>query len=206
MKFSKYYSIIFLLVLVEIVLVSCKGHHGWDKDKFLKLEANLSEEEKAPQKKLENTEDFFLWESAHSKSFYVKKIWSEGKAQSCQECHLGSSLEKIKGDYFKKAHWNISLEHAKSPIMDCSTCHNTEKVWNFNVGKTSVDIDGAVQVCAQCHSQQQKDWEIGAHGKRVTGWQTERAVLSCVACHDPHHPTIEKRWPSIAPKRLVEQE
>lgn len=203
MKFSKYFAIIFLLILVEIVLFSCKGYHSWDKDTFVKLEEQV--EEKTPQKKLENVEDFFVWETADEKSFYVKKSWSDEKVQSCHQCHQGVELGEIKGDYFKKAHWNVSLEHAKAPLMECSTCHNQEEVWNFNLGKSTVPVNGAVQLCAQCHSQQKKDWELGAHGKRVTGWQTERAVLSCVACHNPHHPAIEKRWPSIAPKRLVEQ-
>ena len=70
----------------------------------------------------------------------------------------------------------------------------------------AVAFDHAYQVCAQCHSSQAKDWAGGAHGKRLGGWAPPRVVASCTACHDPHRPALDKRWPSRASRLLTDRE
>ena len=61
-----------------------------------------------------------------------------------------------------------------------------------------VTFDHSYQVCAQCHARQVSDWAGGAHGKRMGGWAPPRVVAGCPACHDPHRPAWETRWPAIA--------
>ena len=102
-----------------------------------------------------------------------------------------------------KAHWHIRSEHASKEMMSCTTCHNQDKVWLFNFGREVVDANHAPKLCLQCHYRQEKDWEIGAHGKRASGWQYEKAVYNCVYCHDPHKPAFEKQWPVVAPYRSI---
>lgn len=85
--------------------------------------------------------------------------------------------------------------------MDCRSCHDATDlgVLRLNDG-TSVGFDHAYRVCAQCHFEQGRDWIGGAHGKRLAAWTGTRVILSCPACHNPHAPRIESRWPVTYPR------
>ena len=72
--------------------------------------------------------------------------------------------------------------------------------------KRKISANHAPKLCIQCHYRQEKDWEAGTHGKRVNGWQYERAVYSCVACHNPHNTSFKKTWPKVAPHRVIDNE
>ena len=188
-------------ILVVFSLFSCHPEHGIsskDKYKILTTKAHM----KVPIKKGINKDDFIHWQYSQE-AFYVKKVWSESKEQSCKNCHQGYLTRKIKGKHQRKAHWNIKLKHASNKIMKCQTCHNQKQVWLFNFDQEKIHANYAPQLCIQCHYRQEKDWETGAHGKRVNGWQYERAVYNCTYCHNPHDPSFKKKWPKIAPYRLI---
>lgn len=126
----------------------------------------------------------------------------------CRECHT-APLERLRARQRKdrKAHWEIELRHATSQTMTCATCHpgGTMDALRTLTGQP-VAFDHAWDLCAQCHAGQVRDWAGGAHGKRLGGWAPPRVVLSCPACHDPHQPRLEKRWPSRSSRLLTARE
>jgi hypothetical protein len=58
-----------------------------------------------------------------------------------------------------------------------------------------IDFDESYLLCGECHFAEKRDFLHGAHGKRVGGWQGERAALACTSCHDAHDPSIKARQP-----------
>lgn len=92
-----------------------------------------------------------------------------------------------------------SLSHGKGKLW-CLTCHNplNRNKLRTMVGET-VEFDQAYLVCGACHSNRQKDWYFGAHGKRKANWQGDRVIYNCTHCHDPHEPNIKPREAQAAP-------
>ncbi len=130
--------------------------------------------------------------------FYILERTSMIKSYPCSNCHNESldHPEKVaKGA--KRAHWDINLKHAGKETMDCATCHDTNDMNKLQTltGKM-VTFDESFKSCAQCHSQQYKEWVGGAHGKRVAGWAPPRLIYTCSNCHNPHDPSIKPRWPA----------
>ena len=139
----------------------------------------------------------------HSKNPDIKPFFTQFRAEDivsfpCQNCHNIPLSELSEGkSTVKKAHWNIELQHASGEIMNCMTCHNSNNMNQLiSLSGHPISIDKSFELCAQCHSAQYQDWQGGAHGKSINGWQKPRAVKTCVNCHNPHSPAFEKRWPS----------
>ena len=117
----------------------------------------------------------------------------------CTTCHTRSLAEMRGGGGRKRAHWDITLEHAPAAVMVCTTCHASRAGDALRMLQgAAVAFDHSYQVCAQCHARQAADWAGGAHGKRVGGWAPPRVVAGCPVCHDPHRPAWETRWPALA--------
>jgi predicted CXXCH cytochrome family protein len=102
----------------------------------------------------------------------------------------------------RRAHWDVTVEHAPAAVMNCLTCHAANPGDALRTLRgTAVDFDHSYQVCAQCHARQADDWASGAHGKRAGGWAPPRVVLSCAQCHSPHDPRWDTRWPAVTGRR-----
>lgn len=141
-------------------------------------------------------------------AFYIAARRAELRRFPCRECHT-EPLERLKARKRteKNAHWEIELRHAGEQTMACATCHaggNMESLKMLN--GQPVEFDHAYEVCGQCHSGQAKDWTGGAHGKRLGGWAPPRVISNCTACHNPHQPKLEKRWPSRSSRLLTARE
>lgn len=72
----------------------------------------------------------------------------------------------------------------------CDDCHDLahpDTLVSLD-GETAIPFDASDQVCAQCHGERHRDWELGLHGITTGTWNgpTERRL--CTACHDPHAP------------------
>jgi hypothetical protein len=82
----------------------------------------------------------------------------------------------------------------------CLACHDAKQREKLRtmVGET-VEFDKAYIICGACHSNRQKDWYFGVHGKRQANWQGERVIYNCTHCHDPHEPGITARKPKAPP-------
>ena len=131
--------------------------------------------------------------------YYVPKRSSVIKSFPCSNCHTKSleELNKLGESELKKAHWNVQLSHAKAEVMECRTCHNSQNMDELvTITGKAISIDRSYQQCGQCHSGQYKEWQGGAHGKRLGGWVPPRVSNTCTNCHDPHAPAFESRWPA----------
>jgi len=116
----------------------------------------------------------------------------------CAACHTAPLVEMHGGGAKKRAHWDVTLQHAPAAVMACATCHASPDRGDLRMLQgAAVTFDHSYQVCAQCHARQASDWAGGAHGKRVGGWAPPRVVTGCPACHDPHRPAWDTRWPAV---------
>jgi len=146
-----------------------------------------------------------ITESDHT--FLIPERKSQIKSYACTECHT-KSLSQMQSKNLKKAHWNISLDHANENTMNCTTCHDGKNMDNLiSITGKSIDYNNSYNLCNQCHTKQFEDWKGGAHGKRIGGWAPPRASMTCVNCHDPHKPHFESRWPAVYnTQKLIERE
>jgi hypothetical protein len=115
----------------------------------------------------------------------------------CSQCHNNKPVRVARAAEI--AHGEITLTHgSESRPLSCYSCHSKEERDFLETEQgMKVDMDHSYQLCGQCHFRQKKDWEGGAHGKRISYWAGERVIKNCTSCHNPHSPHFEKRWPAI---------
>jgi hypothetical protein len=184
----------FIAILLVMVIYSCKEEGGYHS-----LSEKIEEEGKpyhgtlTSDELLADTELITITEGEHT--FLIPERKGQIKSFACIECH-SKPLEQMQDLELPKAHWDITLNHANSEIMNCTTCHNGSDMNTLkSLTDQNIDLNLSYKVCAQCHSSQFEDWKGGAHGKKVAGWAPPRASMTCVNCHNPHNPGFEKRWP-----------
>ncbi len=115
----------------------------------------------------------------------------------CSQCHANWQTDETPR-ILAPVH-EVSLKHGEGRIW-CLTCHDPkdrDQLRTVRDGK--VDFDEAWKVCGQCHSNRQKDWYYGAHGKRVYDWKGEPTRYNCTHCHNPHRPPFMQRKPQPKP-------
>jgi hypothetical protein len=115
----------------------------------------------------------------------------------CSQCHANWQTNE-EPRALAPVH-EVSLKHGDGRLW-CLTCHdpkNRDKLHTVRDGE--VDFDEAWKVCGQCHSNRQKDWYYGAHGKRVYDWKGEPTRYNCTHCHNPHRPPFMQRKPQPKP-------
>jgi len=138
--------------------------------------------------------------------FYIKNRKNKIKLYDCKECHNKPISQLQTKNLGKKAHWDIELNHADTNTMSCLSCHSDNNMNNLqSITGKKIDFNLSYQLCAQCHTNQVKDWKGGAHGKNLSGWKTARVSKLCVECHNPHKPNFEKRWPARYNSKMVEE-
>lgn len=116
----------------------------------------------------------------------------------CSQCHKFMPQNPTPRKLEAAPH-QAALKHGKGRLW-CLNCHlidDRDFLRTFRDEK--VDFDQAYLVCGQCHFNRQKDWYLGAHGKRVSNWQGDRTIYSCTHCHDPHDPATKPREASKPP-------
>ncbi|MCU0934711.1 MAG: hypothetical protein MUF66_01265 [Gammaproteobacteria bacterium] len=132
---------------------------------------------------------------ANAPSFRVITRKKDGDMHPCGDCHDDAESDRTPRD-LQEPHDNFKLEHGLHGRGEfwCFTCHRVKGQGGLKTLESErLVFDEAYVVCAQCHSQEARDWMHGAHGKRVERWQGERTLLNCTVCHFQHKPTIEPR-------------
>lgn len=115
----------------------------------------------------------------------------------CTQCHGPMPPNPVPRKL--NAPHNSALDHGKGRLW-CLSCHLVDDRDHLHtIRDEKVDFDDAYLVCGQCHSNRQKDWYLGGHGKRAVNWQGDRVLYNCTHCHDPHSPTIKPRKASPPP-------
>ena len=175
------------------------GHHEDIRETIARMEKDSVTDRLNTVSIMEDIKKVLAEVPTENGEFYVLARECMITSHPCSNCHNQplSQLQKPKKDSVKRAHWEVSLDHANGLAMDCATCHHTVNMDKLTslTGKM-ISYDQSHKTCAQCHNTQYKDWLGGAHGKRATGWGNLRVANTCTNCHNPHKPQIKSRWPS----------
>ncbi|MBF0158751.1 MAG: hypothetical protein HQL58_04445 [Magnetococcales bacterium] len=117
---------------------------------------------------------------------------SHGYGQDrCANCH-GWRKPVMEQRQLAAPHEGVRLTHGGDVGLWCFDCHHSQTPSMLKgPGGQSVPLDQAGQQCRVCHGRQDRDWQFGVHGKR----------LSCSLCHDPHQPRFAPLTPSPPPAR-----
>ena len=185
------------LILCILICWSCSGGH--EKKGLAKIQASVDTISYDTYPRLDEMEIATVLSEIEGRKeqFLVPLRAREITSFPCNNCHSKPIAQLKKEQVGQAAHWDITLKHANKLSMNCSTCHDMDKPNDLtSLTANSISFDHSYQQCAQCHSTQYKDWQGGAHGKRLRGWVPPRVAQTCVGCHNPHQPAFEKRWPS----------
>lgn len=122
---------------------------------------------------------------------------------SCSTCHSTrepNHNNKTAAD-LDEFHSSLKFSHGS---ISCLSCHNSN---NYDALKladgTRIEFTEVMTLCAQCHGQQMRDFERGAHGGMTGYWDLSRGARSrnnCVDCHHAHSPQFPKMHPTFKPK------
>jgi len=123
---------------------------------------------------------------------------------ACSVCHHDAvKPNQANGDKKQLAdfHQGVRLDHGTH--SSCLTCHAPPRYDRFRLanGKT-VAYGNVVELCAQCHSAQWRDYQQGAHGGMTGYWDEERGARDrnhCLDCHNPHSPAAKQMRPARRP-------
>lgn len=145
------------------------------------------------------TGELFAYESKNSVPhesgrFQVSSRLSSVSKTSCNGCH-SDAVQKDKRVEKAHIHPEISRSHPGTVFKGCQTCHDVNSGTLNMLSKQKIEFDHSYKICAQCHQAQNKDWEGGAHGKRLSPWSSTRVVANCTHCHNPHKPEFPKKRP-----------
>ncbi len=123
----------------------------------------------------------------------------------CDTCHAGKepSNTVTSGNQLDEFHQGLKFNHGNG-ALNCLACHNSE---NYELLRkpdgSSVPFSRGMELCAQCHGPQYRDYLGGSHGGMTGYWDLQRGGRvrnSCFDCHDPHAPAFGKMIPMPPPK------
>jgi hypothetical protein len=141
----------------------------------------------------------------------------------CTKCHDNSFVDPRVRPLVEE-HRDLVFDHGSGRFWCYDACHSGRNIDSLvSLRGRPVDYDAAYKVCGQCHSQREKDWHFGGHGKRAGAWNAPRDIpltasellvtererigtwrdgrvlLNCTECHDAHSPSIKSFKPDPPP-------
>jgi hypothetical protein len=125
---------------------------------------------------------------------------------SCVSCHATTTPnpEIRRGDQLVQFHQGLHFGHGD---LSCLGCHNPADYDSLRLADgTSVSFADTMNLCAQCHGRQARDYERGLHGGMTGYWDMTRGPRTrhhCVHCHDPHAPAFPLVQPVFPPRDRV---
>ncbi len=128
----------------------------------------------------------------------------------CSSCHATRSANDPARDdasELKDFHNGLTLRHG---TLRCGQCHGSPGPYGAPDYDTlrladgrAVAFDDAIDLCAQCHGPQKRDYDHGSHGGMRGSWDRRlgaRERNQCVHCHDPHAPAYVGMVPAPGPR------
>lgn len=122
---------------------------------------------------------------------------------ACTTCHTTRSPQtdqKLSED-LDEFHQGLQKQHGS---LSCLSCHNADNYDTLRLADgTAVSFENTMQLCAQCHGPQFRDYTNGSHGGMNGYWDLSRGPRTrnaCNVCHDPHAPAYPKLIPVFPPK------
>jgi hypothetical protein len=121
--------IYYLIFLFLLGLHSCKedGEYHSVKDK-IEHEGKPYHGKLTSDQLLTDSELIEITEGEHT--FLIPERKGQIKSFACTECHT-RPIKEMEGADGQKAHWDLTLNHAKGEMMNCTTCHNGENMNNL---------------------------------------------------------------------------
>jgi hypothetical protein len=99
-------------------------------------------------------------------------------------------------------HQGLTFAHGN---LACVACHHPDQGYSklrLADGR-AIEFSESMQLCAQCHGPQYRDYQHGAHGGMTGHWDLTkgpRTRNACTACHDPHAPKFPTLRPAPGPR------
>lgn len=131
---------------------------------------------------------------------------AEGKAVTvnCNTCHATKppNSDLTVGTSMTLFHQGMKGAHGN---LTCVSCHNPSDGYQslrLADGK-KIAFPDVMQLCAQCHGPQFRDYQHGAHGGMTGYWDLTKGPRqrnNCIDCHDPHAPKYPQVRPSPGPQ------
>lgn len=121
---------------------------------------------------------------------------------ACSSCHHSrqSSSDNQTSADLQQFHQGLTFRHG---AITCLSCHNKDDYDTLALANgRSLPYADVMQLCAQCHGPQTRDYEHGAHGGMSGHWDLSRGPRSrnnCIDCHDPHAPQFPHMKPRFKP-------
>jgi hypothetical protein len=121
----------------------------------------------------------------------------------CATCHamLVPNDSTTSGEQLKAFHQGLKFKHGQ---LTCVSCHHAEDYDSLRAADNrKIPFARVMDLCAQCHGPQARDYQHGAHGGMTGFWDLKRGPRqrnNCIDCHDPHHPAYPRVQPVFAPK------
>ncbi len=125
---------------------------------------------------------------------------------ACGSCHgnLPANPTRRSAEGLVEFHQQLTFNHGPAEgFLSCLTCHNQDNYNQLRLADgTGLAFRDVQQLCAQCHSKQNRDYEHGAHGGMNGYWDRTRGPQTrktCIECHDPHSPKFPSMIPTFKP-------
>lgn len=121
----------------------------------------------------------------------------------CGTCHLPGETKRLptSADGILGPHRGLSVTHGE---LVCAACHAPDARDRLRMADArTIPLSSAMELCAQCHGTQKRDYDHGAHGGMRGHWDLTRGPRErnhCVACHDPHAPKFGHFMPVEGPR------
>lgn len=117
---------------------------------------------------------------------------------SCATCHdtRDPNFSRMDAAMLDEFHHGLKYAHGS---LSCLSCHNPQDYNTLRLADgRALEFTRSIQLCAQCHGPQYRDYQNGSHGGMTGFWdlkQGPRERNHCTDCHDPHHP----KYPLVMP-------
>jgi|GEM_PF-1151017 len=128
---------------------------------------------------------------------------------ACATCHTTRTpvVATRQADDLDEFHQGLVMEHGE---LSCLSCHNPNNYDTLKLADgTSVGFENVMQLCAQCHGPQSRDYRNGSHGGMNGYWDLSRGPRqrnACIVCHDAHAPAYPQLMPVFPPKDIIPPE
>jgi hypothetical protein len=123
---------------------------------------------------------------------------------ACGVCHATrpADAQRRLGERLSQFHQHVLGTHGD---LTCAACHNPQDGYDSlrRADGRTLAFNDIVQLCAQCHGTQHRDYLHGAHGGMMGFWDPsrgERVRHTCIVCHHPHSPKYPIVMPAHGPR------